>query len=435
MKMRSVFAFSDRRVIGALALASLMLLALTPDASALPLSPIPPAEQSVPLNLPWAPVVRQQACPCTLWPDQAVPAVAGWADNRAVELGVKFRVTSPGFISGIRFFKSAENVGMHLGNLWSGDAQLLSRATFGDETASGWQRALFSSPIPVSPNITYVASYHTDVGYYASNQDYFATTGYERGPLRALANGEDGPNGVYRYGASGFPSDTYQSSNYWVDPIFTTDGIDVVPPAISGVQVTDITRTGATIRWQTDEASDSRIIFGPTTSYGNDAGDGNLVMTHAVALSDLAPNSGYHVRIGSRDAAGNQAVSGDFTFTTASTPPPPTGQCLPRPNASVATARSGTGRLLVTVRAGKDAATPNNRLLAIRFLPGSNALIDVAGLAGRTGEFTVAIPGRPEQTTFSVARATPGQATTVPFVVIDDCGEFRSFAGGGVGSF
>ena len=118
--MRSVFAFSDRRVIGALALASLMLLALTPDASALPLSPIPPAEQSVPLNLPWAPVVRQQACPCTLWPDQAVPAVAGWADNRAVELGVKFRVTSPGFISGIRFFKSAENVGMHLGNLWSG---------------------------------------------------------------------------------------------------------------------------------------------------------------------------------------------------------------------------------------------------------------------------------------------------------------------------
>ena len=68
-------------------------------------------------------------------------------------------------------------------------------------------------------------------------------------------------------------------------------------------------------------------------------------------------------------------------------------------------------------------------------LPGSNALIDVAGLAGRTGEFTVAIPGRPEQTTFYVARATPGQATTVPFLVIDDCGEFRTFVGGGVSAF
>jgi hypothetical protein len=413
----------------------LAVLAPVPDASAQPARVIAGAEQTVRLDTPWAPAVRQQACPCTLWPDQAVPAVASAPDNRAVELGVKFRVAGPGFISGVRFYKSAENVGMHLGTLWSSDGQRLARATFGSETASGWQQALFAAPIPVLPGTTYVASYHTDVGFYAANRDYFTTTGYERGPLRALADGEDGPNGVFRYGASGFPSDGFFGSNYWVDAIFTTDGSDVVPPAIGDVQVTDVTTTAATVRWQTDEASDSRVDFGPTTAYGSSAGDGGLVTTHAVRLSDLMANSGYHFRLRSRDAAGNQAVAGDFTLTTAHTAPPPTVQCLPRPTVAVATERSGPGRLLVTVRAGTTASTPNNRLLAIRFLAGANALVDTGGLTGRTGEFTVAIPGRPEVASFYLRRAAPGQATTLPFVVIDDCGEFRSFIGGGPNAF
>jgi hypothetical protein len=36
-------------------------------------------------------------------------------------------------------------------------------------------------------------------------------------PLRAFANGEDGPNGVYSYGAGAFPNRTYNSTNCWVD--------------------------------------------------------------------------------------------------------------------------------------------------------------------------------------------------------------------------
>jgi len=230
-------------IVAALTLASLLMMAFAANVRALPVMP----------------EVRQQGCPCTLWPDQAVPAIAAQDDNHAVELGVKFQTSSPGFISGLRFYKSAPNVGVHLGSLWSRDGQLLARATFANESSSGWQQVLFSGPVAVSPQVSYVASYHTDVGHYAVNQGYFATTGVERGPLRALANGEDGPNGVYRYGASGFPSETYLGSNYWVTPIFATDGLDVVPPAISGVQVTDVTPTSATVRWTTDERSDSRV--------------------------------------------------------------------------------------------------------------------------------------------------------------------------------
>jgi hypothetical protein len=91
--------------------------------------------------------------------------------------------------------------------------------------------------------------------------------------------------------------------------------------------------------------------------------------------------------------------------------------------------------LRVVVAAGTTALTPNNRLVTVRFQPGANALVDAGGQVGRTGDFTVGLPDRPVQWTFTVRRATPGSATTLPFVVVDDCGEHRSFVGGGPGSF
>jgi parallel beta-helix repeat protein len=50
-----------------------------------------------------------------------------------------------------------------------------------------------------------------------------------------------------------------------------------------------------------------------------------MVTAHLASLSGLSANSLYHYRVKSRDAAGNLATSVDFTFTTASPTPPPTG--------------------------------------------------------------------------------------------------------------
>jgi hypothetical protein len=47
----------------------------------------------------------------------------------------------------------------------------------------------------------------------------------QNGPVRALANGVSGANGVYKAGASGFPTDTWSASNYWVDVVFTTSAL------------------------------------------------------------------------------------------------------------------------------------------------------------------------------------------------------------------
>ena len=45
-----------------------------------------------------------------------------------------------------------------------------------------------------------------------------------------------------------------------------------------------------------------------------------MVTSHSASLSGLAANTLYHYRVKSRDAAGNLATSGDFTFTTAAAP-------------------------------------------------------------------------------------------------------------------
>jgi hypothetical protein len=98
---------------------------------------------------------------------------------------------------------------------------------------------------------------------------------------------------------------------------------DATPPVIRGVGAGSISTSGATVSWTTDEASDSQVEYGLTSSYGSSSAlSSSLVVSHAVTLSGLSAATTYHYRVKSRDAAGNLATSLDFTFTTASAPPP-----------------------------------------------------------------------------------------------------------------
>ena len=97
----------------------------------------------------------------------------------------------------------------------------LATATFVNETASGWQQVTLMPAVQISANTTYVASYHAPNGGFSKNEGYFATTGADGGPLHAPSSPAAGGNGVFRFGASGFPDQTYNASNYWVDIVFT----------------------------------------------------------------------------------------------------------------------------------------------------------------------------------------------------------------------
>ena len=71
------------------------------------------------------------------------------------------------------------------------------------------------------------------VGGYAVDGNFF-TTELSSGPLRALANGAEGGNGVYRYVAGGgFPTDSFNAGNYWVDVSFSNTLGDLVAPTVT----------------------------------------------------------------------------------------------------------------------------------------------------------------------------------------------------------
>src|SRR5206468_1941238 len=112
-----------------------------------------------------------------------------------------FQSDTNGFITGLRFYKHSTNTGTHVGNLWTNAGARLAAATFIGESASGWQQVTFNTPVAILANTTYVASYHTNVGHYAANLDYFAV-GFDNVPLHALRDGVNGRNGVYSYGAT-----------------------------------------------------------------------------------------------------------------------------------------------------------------------------------------------------------------------------------------
>ena len=124
----------------------------------------------------------------------------------------------------MRFYKSPNNTGTHVGTLWSLTGTPLASVTFTNETPSGWQMAYFPSPVAIVANTTYVVSYHAPKGQTAEDNGYFTNSGVENAPLQALADGQNGADGVYAYaishGSVTFPSTAASGTNYWVDVVF-----------------------------------------------------------------------------------------------------------------------------------------------------------------------------------------------------------------------
>jgi len=82
-------------------------------------------------------------------------------------------------------------------------------------------------------------------------------------------------------------------------------------PVISQVSLS-VTKSGATVGWTTNKPSDSQLVYGLTTSYGNSTTpDPTLVTSHSQTISGLTPNTWYHFQMKS-----NNAVSADFKFKT-----------------------------------------------------------------------------------------------------------------------
>ena len=260
----------------------------------------------------------------SLFDNTGTPTVIDNGDGKAIEVGVKIRADVNGYLTGVRFYKAAGNNGTHTAHLWSSTGQLLATATFTSETTSGWQQVNFATPVAITAGATYVASYHTTSGHYSATRNFFGSA-VDSGPLHGLANGTSS-NGVYAYGAGGFPTQSYQSTNYWVDAVFsTTAPPDTTAPTVLSVSPTNnatqvATNTPVTVTFNeamdasTIDATTVRLLDGATPVAGTvtyNAGTNTATLTPSAALAN---SKTYMITVtggasGVKDLAGNALAS------------------------------------------------------------------------------------------------------------------------------
>ncbi|MFZ4519923.1 MAG: DUF4082 domain-containing protein, partial [Microthrixaceae bacterium] len=157
------------------------------------------------------------------------PSTSAAADTRSVELGTRFTVSESGSVTAIRFYKRRATNGPFTGALWDQRGTKLASVNFTSTTSSGWQQANLTTPVLVSPGQNYVVSYHAPYGRYSATNGGFTTAKSTGGAIRGPADGDGGSNGVYAYGSGqAFPTDSYRSTNYWVDAVFQA-GVAAAP--------------------------------------------------------------------------------------------------------------------------------------------------------------------------------------------------------------
>jgi len=132
------------------------------------------------------------------------------------------------------------------------------------------------------------------------------------------------PDGTYYFAATAYDNSVPPLESGYSNEVDTTTP-DTTPPVISNVQVSSVTDTTAVIQWTTDEASDSQVQYGATSStwgsYPSSKIDLGMVTNHSVTLTGLNDNMTYYFRVGSTDGSGNgPTTSSEMNFTTDITP-------------------------------------------------------------------------------------------------------------------
>ncbi len=282
------------------------------------------AADGTPLGTPVSWSFTTAACPCQLFGDQAQPAAqpAG-----TYELGVKIRVDQPQELSSIRFYKASGETGAHTGSVWGPNGVALTRVSFTSESVSGWQQQALPTPLLLQANTTYVVSVNANTNYSVTPNGL--ANQVSNGLLHTVA---DGANGVYSTTRGSFPSQTYGSSNYFVDAVVAPDSgaapavLATNPPdGAAGVpQTSSITASFSRALNPSTINASSFTLTAPngstvpaTVSY-----DGAYTAT-LTPTSQLAMGTTYTARVSATVTGANGAPMGSpasWSFTTGSCP-------------------------------------------------------------------------------------------------------------------
>lgn len=170
-------------------------------------------------------------CPCSL-KDRVAPSGTGsFDDSGTVELGIKVKPSTNGYVTAIRFYKpiiSTET--SHTGNIWNSSGTKLATVTFSNESDYGWQEARLSSPLRVSEDQLYIISYGSSTATYVATPNALTGTNFGSGYLKAYADqssentafSSGTRNSVFATTAGNYPNvGSTNGSYYWVDAVFS----------------------------------------------------------------------------------------------------------------------------------------------------------------------------------------------------------------------
>jgi hypothetical protein len=284
--------------------------------------------------------------------DFATPSTVDSGDSTPVTLGMKFQTDFAGTVTGVRFYKAAANTGTHVGALWTATGTLLAQATFGSESASGWQHVLFSSPVSINAGTTYVVTYYTPSGHYSATGGGFASA-IDNPPLHGLSNGTSA-NGVYAYGVgSTFPTSSFNAGNYGVDVLFDPAPAPGTPTGVSATAGSG----SATVSWTAPATG------GPPSSY---------TITPYIGSSAQTP-------VSAGGSATSKVVGGltagtSYTFTVQATNPSGTG-----PESAHSNAVSPTGAVAPGAPTGAAAVADSTSALVSWTAPGNDGGSAITG--------------------------------------------------------
>ncbi len=331
------------------------------------------------------------SCPCNVFGTQT-PGTVDSGDGSSVNLGMAFTTDTTGYVTGVRFYKASTNTGTHVGSLWSASGTLLAQATFSNETASGWQQVSFSTPVAATAGTTYVVSYYDPKGHYSVTANGLNTQ-VNAPPLYALAsaNAPNG-NGLYLYGSgAAFPTSTYQASNYFVDPVFTTAAMPAAPTAVTATAGNG----SATVSWTAPPGTMTSYTVTPYvgTTVGTPVTVNGSPPATTATLSGLTNGTTYTFKVTATNSLGTgPASAASNAVTPAAVPAAPTG---------VTATTAGSGAVSVSWTA-----------------PSSSSSITsytVTPYVGTTAGTPGTVSGSPPATTATLSGLTNG--TTYTFVV------------------
>lgn len=152
------------------------------------------------------------------------PTVPADSDRSAVELGMVFYPKASGSVTSLQYYQGRGAKGVTTATLWKSSGAVLARVKFTATSTEGWRTIQLSKPVNLAKGKPYVVSYHApNGGYPVIPRDFLAKKSLNGFTVPADA-------GRYRYGtSSGFPTKTYNGSNYLVDVIYRP-GVTVQEP-------------------------------------------------------------------------------------------------------------------------------------------------------------------------------------------------------------